>query len=343
MVRQQVAASLNTPELADRVPTRSFNTDGTETLSPQQRPIEVATECLVYDQPTRSARNQQQLVEADPLLVSTTALLPSPCPVPAGDSLSGTVLHSQLPSVVQVSGPSFQSPMLPLHSFVPLKVKDKIWNMEFVDLATLFEDSPESQISLTFNSQGVSSVISTPRRKFLNIEQWTDAFATYSSVLRIKFPELSDPLAQYCATIRSIARKQGNWFSYDVNFRKLKQHADMPWNVIQHELYFNALGPRQPFRAQPFLDGKDSAKPDRSPRDKSTYTCNKYNKGVSCSGCSYRHACKLCGGTHPLFKCWKRDKADKNASTVSEKVASKPQAFPKALPPASKAGGPKLT
>ena len=44
-----------------------------------------------------------------------------------------------------------------------------------------------SDIDLNYNSSG-ASVITNPRRRFISIEQWTDVFAKYASVVRLKYP-----------------------------------------------------------------------------------------------------------------------------------------------------------
>ena len=68
------------------------------------------------------------------------------------------------------------------------KLKEKIWSNEFVDLASVFDQDIRlsSGISLNFNSSGASVIMITNlRRRFINIEQWTDVFAKYASVMRV--------------------------------------------------------------------------------------------------------------------------------------------------------------
>ena len=57
---------------------------------------------------------------------------------------------------------------------VPQKKKEKIWANEYIDLSTLMEDDVDD-ISFNIRTGAVSST--TPnKRKFITIEQWTDAF-----------------------------------------------------------------------------------------------------------------------------------------------------------------------
>ena len=119
---------------------------------------------------------------------------------------------------------SFTSVLLPLHATVSQKITEKIWSNEFVDLAIEFDQdiSFPSDISLNLNSTG-ASVITNRLRRFLSIEQWTDVFAKYASVVRVKYPESAEALAEYSDTVRSIAKSNGNWHYYDAQFRKLRQ------------------------------------------------------------------------------------------------------------------------
>ena len=134
-------------------------------------------------------------------------------------ALSLDIAHSSIPQ----NKPSFTSASLPLHATVNQKVKEKIWSNEFVELSTVFEDDlrMNSNISLNFTETG-ATVVTNPRKRFITIEQWTDEFAKYASVMRIKYPESAESLAQYSATVRSIAKSNGNWYYYDTQFRKLR-------------------------------------------------------------------------------------------------------------------------
>ena len=199
--------------------------------------------------------------------------------------------------------PSFTSVALPLHTTVSQKIKEKIWANEFVELSTVFDDDLrlKSNISLHFTETG-ASVITNQRKRFITIEQWIDAFAKYASVMRIKYPESAEALAQYSATVRSIAQANGNWHYNDTQFRKLRQTTHMPWEVIQHELYFKSLSQKSSFRDRQDFQGTIST---------SRKVCFKYNRGEHCGGCSFQHACSFCGGTnHAVFRCFKRRRSD---------------------------------
>lgn len=239
--------------------------------------------------------------------------------VSAQQITSGTVQPSTLTGSDPFNSKMFQSASLPMHSFIPMKVKEKIWNSEFIDFSTAFNDDEdtEKKITLSFDASGSTKLIQKPKRKFITIEQWTDCFAKFSSVIRIKHPELADQLAQYSSVVRGIARCRGNWHFYDTQFRKLKQNVDIPWDVIQHELYFKALNQRQ----QPFRSGQGSAqKPSAQVK-----SCNKFNSGEHCDGCDYPHVCRICGGKHPRFKCYKRNQNQQPSGSANSGNPQAPQ------------------
>lgn len=190
----------------------------------------------------------------------------------------------------------FVSSKLPLHATVPMKTKEKIWNQEYVELSALQEEEPED-ISFNIRTGKVSTVQS--KKKFLNIEQWTDAFSIYASVFRLKFPEEAEGLASYMGLVRRIAEEKAGWYYYDTNFRKLKKTLNLKWGEIENELFLVALSRRQPFRVP-----REGDKRNYNTRKFSA--CFKYDKGQNCPGCNYPHRCGFCGGSHPQFKCFKK-------------------------------------
>ena len=100
----------------------------------------------------------------------------------------------------------FVSSRIQLHATVSDKKKEKIWSGEFIELSTLQDDDVED---LTFNVRTRAvSTSSTQRKKFMSIEQWTDAFNIFSSVYRIKYPAEAEGLSSYMSLIRQIAGKK---------------------------------------------------------------------------------------------------------------------------------------
>ena len=59
-----------------------------------------------------------------------------------------------------------------------------------MELSTL-QDETEDGVTIKFKDGEISSTGSA-RRKFLSIEQWTDAFNVLASVYRLKYPEQAE-------------------------------------------------------------------------------------------------------------------------------------------------------
>lgn len=221
----------------------------------------------------------------------------------------------------QVDGPTFFSSKLPLYAMVPLKKREQIWRGEFVELSTLQEEEPDD---ILFNVR-TGKVSSAPsKKKYLSIEQWTDAFSIYASVFRLKYPEQAESLASYMSLIRRISAERGGWYNYDRQFRKLKANSTTihyRWDQREDELFFLALSKRQPFRQgreEHFRQGRDVI---RKTNKQKFNSCFKYDKGQTCAGCNYPHVCRECGGSHPLFKCWGRNKNSTTANAGSPSQA----------------------
>ena len=121
------------------------------------------------------------------------------------------------------------SPRTPLHALVSHKKKEKIWAGEYIDLSSLQEEDAED-ICLNLRTGAMSST-NTQKKRFLNIEQWTDAFNIFASVRRLRFPAEAEGLAAYMNLIRRIAHDKGSWYFYDTTFRKLKQTTNRAWDV----------------------------------------------------------------------------------------------------------------
>ena len=226
----------------------------------------------------------------------------------------------------EAAGTGFVSAAVPLHSRVPLKTKDKIWADEYVELSTLQDESVDD-VTISVKAGHISTT-SSAKRRYLTIEQWTDAFSTFSSVYRLKFQGQSEQLSTYMSIVRKIANERGAWHYYDTNFRKIKAACNLSWDQIHSELYVTALSRKQPLR---FRSSRDLSDTERS-RTTIPFTCNKYNKGMFCSGCDYRHICKYsnCGGKHPGHKCWKNIGTRRSGSSVLSGKAD--QQFPFSKP-----------
>ena len=73
------------------------------------------------------------------------------------------------------------------------------------------------------------------------INQWVDAFNTFTAIYTEKYPLEAPNLMKYMATVRQIAQKIGDWAMYDTKFRKLKElQPQLGWQTVQNEVYQEA-------------------------------------------------------------------------------------------------------
>ena len=119
----------------------------------------------------------------------------------------------------------FLSASLPIDSQLSAKIKEKIWNEEFVDFGSLLSNSVHDkyQISVQNTETGASACfclepVSRPK-KIMSIEVWQQAFNIFVGVYTQKHPHEAPALMKYGQTIRDLAASGQNWRFYDQNFR----------------------------------------------------------------------------------------------------------------------------
>ena len=161
-------------------------------------------------QPDNDAKRKQETMTS-PLEKETSTS-------PLGSAQRGAESSSTSSSAAYLSNNEnkFVSSRIPLCATVSLKKKEKIWSGEFIDLSALQDDDVED---LTINVRtGAVSTTTASKKKFMSIEQWTDAFNVFSSVYRIKYPAEAEGLSTYMGLIGQISDRNGNWYYYDTNF-----------------------------------------------------------------------------------------------------------------------------
>ncbi|MEW8544673.1 MAG: hypothetical protein AB2693_14195 [Candidatus Thiodiazotropha sp.] len=256
-------------------------------------------------QQTTVTQSQSSSTISSPILTASALGMNISPSLNFGPSSSAVLNSSTIPSQssvaahIEASKSGFVSAAIPLHARVPMKTKEKIWNNEFVEFSTLYdEDSDDITISL---KSGKLTPKGPSKKKFMTIEEWTDAFNVFAAVYRIKFPEQSEQLSSYLNTVRKISNENGNWYYYDTNFRRIRHSIGLQWDQIHSELYVTALTRKL---KQPFRQSRDLPASGRS-RTVIKGTCNRFNRGIECSGCDYKHICRHCGGKHSGYRCWR--------------------------------------
>ena len=197
---------------------------------------------------------------------------------------------------------SFSS--VPLGSVVDSKLKARIWGGHYIELDLLLGRVVDNPV-LIFDIRLQQSSVQTreqAQHRITNISQWTDAFLVFMAIYTERFPTEVASVLKYVQLMRTMAftTKSNIFLAYDRDFRKLRAHNNMPWNVLHHELFFlltsrahHAPSVQQkmgfPQRKQPFRAGLCYA-------FVSTGRCRK-------PLCPYKHACPSCGGNHPKSHC----------------------------------------
>ena len=114
-------------------------------------------------------------------------------------------------------------------------------------------------------------------------------------------PEAAQGLIKYMEVVREIARKKGNWWYYDHEFRSTKFLVQIGWQMTHQELYVGAL------LDQSLHDLQQGANSDMGQKVNSGIHqpivpvgyCAKFHLGNYCPlSCKYNHNCYKCNKLH---------------------------------------------
>lgn len=186
----------------------------------------------------------------------------------------------------------------PLGFHLPVAVKEKIQNGDYVDIMSLIPSSKDNRFDKKDLEKFADDKSKSNPRNFSN---WLHAFCIYASVLGERHPELCCSLFQHVDIILE-AYKNFNglaWFYYDEAFRqKLSVHKSLKWGEKDVGLWLNLLLPQKQFvKATP---------PATSSFRRGV--CFGFNEG-HCKwphSCKYKHECAFCTGNHPASRCFKK-------------------------------------
>ena len=199
---------------------------------------------------------------------------------------------------------TFLSSAVPLTHRVPDKVKKQIWANEYVDFTILLNNSlTQSDEHYTFRvekgegGKPALTLAPNPKRQTVqSIDQWVSAFQVFVAIYSEKVPQDTPALMKYGSIIRELATLGANWKFYDENFRSIRQTQGAPWDQIHAELWLRSHSLHAKLSPQA---GKSKQTGQRIPKG----FCWRYHRGVTCSGCSFKHQCFRCGINHPISKC----------------------------------------
>ena len=193
---------------------------------------------------------------------------------------------------------------------IPQRIKEKIWNNQYIDLGLLIgqnhlPDKMNLSVSTEKNEVGGGQFLSlTPNlrpKPIKNIDDWMSAFIVFTAIFTERHPYQAPRLMKYMEIVRDLAKKGGLAFKiYDENFRFMKQaQSSIMWDIMHTELWVRASMAstyKYNFREQATFSAKTS-----------TANCFAFQKRGFCmfkENCKYAHRCAHCGDTrHNSFSC----------------------------------------
>lgn len=204
----------------------------------------------------RSYHNQQTITQQ---VLRSIQARTTPEPIdPGPDATVGSSVQDSIAKVLrmsvqqsetnnQPSRPYIDSPR-PLGSYVPKRLKEKIFNNEFIEFERLLDTKYQDEYALKFTPSGNGATVcfgpSQKSKPITDVHQWTSAFNIFASIYLEKFPNDARRLFKYCETVRELAKLHPGlaWKLYDFDFQNLKQEIPtLAWNMVHKEIWNRAL------------------------------------------------------------------------------------------------------
>ena len=224
-------------------------------------------------------------------------------------------------------------PGRPVDHKISLKLKQQIWADEYIDLGLLLDPTIDHQPN-TFNvvSRTGETLAVAPNKNskvITSLGQWCTAFNVYITIYCQKHPAQLGNLMTYLATVKSLCHRNGDYITYDREFRYLRQSCKLNWAVIHSGIWLECRD-----SANAKSTSTKSSNMNNNPKPPSNFRhsnsnsksnhpngyCFKYHDTGKCPkgpNCNYSHNCYNAGCTtkHPIFKCFKLLKADNTQVT----------------------------
>jgi hypothetical protein len=217
------------------------------------------------------------------------------------------------------AGPTQNSSMYPnmqystmsdaLGNTVPIRVKEKIWRNQYVELGDLINPKYTDSYSVAWVPSASGSKMSmfpdSKSRSIKDIYRWTSAFHVYVAIYAERYPHETPALMKYAERVRDLARlHQGTaWRFYDFRFRQLKQtHPFLSWAECHTDIWMRAT--LEPTDGNLGMSEKVCGPQPQTSRNQKG-VCYAYNNQGTCSAntCSFIHKCQICKGDHPRKDC----------------------------------------
>ena len=164
----------------------------------------------------------------------------------------------------------YHSISLPIDCRISIKLKNKIWNEEYIDFGSLLSNPmSDNKFQLSFSSfdAGLPPSLSvepiSKAKKITNISVWMSALRIFVGVYAQKYPHESPALMKYGDIVQDLADRGQNWRFYDENFRFLRQTqrsllswANVHWELWLRSQHTSQKSPSTMQRAPSTLSGK---------------------------------------------------------------------------------------
>ena len=233
---------------------------------------------------------------------------------------------SQLPG-------NYASPDRPVDFKISDKLKQQIWNNQFIDLFSLLDPKNELNAATGYDlvtdkkNDTFQLTPHKPIRKIQGLGQWCSAFQIYLTILCQKFPNQLPHLMTYMSTIKTLAHRNGDYLKYDEEFRYMRTSMNLPWNTTHAGLWLECRDAPKKQNGNK-SSGKNYPNQKFNPSNKKTVHptgyCFRYHNFGKCGreSCGFLHSCYngLChNAIHPVFKCPNKDKLSATQNGVASK------------------------
>lgn len=245
-------------------------------------------------------------------IIKQSSLLPGKASSPPTSTANATLLSNNPPGI-QFEEETLRCGADDMSAHVPLQIRQKIWQNQYINIALLLKGNVELQELCTgglvhiTESGNIETRPKIMKDKVTSIEKWTDAFLIFTSIYLKQFPNKAHELLQYMSIIREAAMR-GNtglsWRLYDEQFRLRQAIQVQSWAQINSDLWLRVLG-----------TSVSTNPPKQKPQ---TNTCDFFNQGhCSYNPCRFPHVCSHCGGfTHGRINCFQlRDNVPRQSAS----------------------------
>lgn len=199
----------------------------------------------------------------------------------------------------------FVSCSLKTGSNVSDKIKNQIWAGKYIEFQFLIDNEENKfKFQLEMGSDNPElSLVQEKHKKPLSLSQWLFAWNKFTAIVCTKIPELGSMLPHHLELILEMSKEGGNWYYYDIEFRKLIEKGEAKWGSTHLELYLRAK-----LQVRSSNNNLQNVARSTSSQRWPNGACFSFHRGIGCKfgdKCRYQHKCFNCGFNHSFSACKK--------------------------------------